>query len=308
MNSYLKILSLAALAYSLTSCSDDLASEVSLDSEYMPIHFKIKINDFSGQPETRGLAPGYKFSDGTSISELKCYVYNKSDGPAAEPSDIIDIDIKTINSNKGGDVTILLPKGYSYDVVFLGTSIPQTASSSKLYYNTTARTLNLNYNLISCNDEEIDCFFASRGNVTTETAFDQTIELTRPFAQLNIGTQDYVEYNTSTPIKEIAVSVDGIYNSVDLMTGDLVGSPIKADFNASAIPTGQSFPVTDYSYLSMNYLLVNLRKLVNVTMNINHISGTTPVKTIEISDVAVERNYRTNIYGKKLLTEEIQQK
>ena len=307
MNNYFKFFCLAALGYWLTSCTDDLAVETPIDDEYAPIHFKLRFNDFSGQPDTRGLAPGYKFSDGTSISVLKCYVYNKSEGPTAQPSDVIDIDIKTIDSNKGGDVTFLLPKGYSYDVVFLGTSIPQTANSSKLYYDTTARTLNLNYSLISCNDEEIDSFYASRENVTTETVFDQTIELTRPFAQLNIGTQDYVEYNTSTPVKDISVSVDGIYNSIDLMTGDLVGSPIKAEFKASAIPTGQTFPVTDYSYLSMNYLLVNLRKLVDVTMTVDHVSGTTPMKIINISDVAVERNYQTNIYGKKLLTEDIQQ-
>ncbi len=298
------ILSLLSFMAVNSSCSssemEDLAPEETMEA----VTFKLKISPLK-TTETRSLAPGYHFSDGKSISILKCYVYNTAKGQTAAPVKTIDIDIKTINGNNGGDVTIPLPKGESYDVVFLGTSIPQTDSSSKLYYNTTARTLNLNYSLIKCNDEEIDCFFAARQNVTSESVTEETIELSRPFAQMNIGTQDYTTYNTSNPVKNISVSVDGIYESVNLMDGKLVGSPIKANYVASAIPSGQSFPVSGYSYLTMNYLLVNLRQLADVTMTVNHTNSSTAAKEINITGVAVERNYQTNIYGKNLLTEDI---
>ena len=296
---------LLSAAMCLSGCADDLMKQrEGIQEVLVPVTFNLTIKDMQG---TRSLAPGYKYADGKSISILKCYVYSQSGGSTAAPSNVFDIDVKMVSENKGGDVTLLLPKGETYDVVFLGTSIPQTDSATKLYYDTTARTLNLNYSLINCNDEEIDCFFASRENVTTETAFNQTIELSRPLAQLNIGTQDYADYNASTSVKNISVSVDGVYSSIDLMTGDVVGNPVKADFKASAVPTGQTFPASGYSFLSMNYVLVNLRKLVDVSLTVNHTNSSTAAKTIDIPGVAVERNYQSNVYGKKLLTEEITQ-
>ena len=301
----LKFLYLSAFATCLVGCQDDLEDQEKHDPEYAPVHFNLSFGKLGGVPDTRSLAPGYQYADGSSISELKCYVYDKSRGNSAAPVSIVDIDIKEVNANKGGDVTVLLPKGEAYDVVFLGTSIPQTTASSKLYYNTTNRTLNINYSVISCNDEEIDCFYASRENVTTETAFNQTIELTRPFAQINVGTQDYSTYTSTSPIKNIAMSVNGVFSSVNLMSGELVGNATKANFTASAVPTGQTFPIAGYSYLSMCYVLVNQRKLVDVSLTVNHTSSSTAAMTIEIPGVAVERNYQTNIYGKNLLTEDI---
>lgn len=306
MNNFFASTIIGLSALTLTSgCADDLMKEnMNPDNELVPVTFNLSIKDLQG---TRSLASDYQFADGKSISILKCYVYNQAAGVSAAPSNVFDINIKAINGNQGGDVTLLLPKGEVYDVVFLGTSIPQTDTSSKMYYNTTARTLNLNYDLISCNDEEIDCFYASREDVTTETVIDQYIELTRPLAQLNIGTQDYATYNASTPVKGIAVSVDGIYTSMDLMSGDVIGSPIKANFGASPIPSGQTFPANGYTYLSMNYLLVNLRKLVDVSLTINHTNNSTAAKDIDITGIAVERNFQTNVYGKTLLTEEFLQ-
>lgn len=307
MKNKIKILSLSLLLASLMSCTDDLACEQQLlEPEYAPVHFKLKFNSLNGQPDTRSLAPGYKYADGSSISVLKCYVYNTANGTNALPSSILDIDIQKVNGQNGGDVTILLPKGEKYDVVFLGTSIPQTDTSSKMYYDTMARTLNLNYSHIYCNDEEIDCFFATQEDVTTETVLNQTIELTRPLAQINIGTQDYAEYIATKPVKDIAVSVDGVYNTFNLMSGEVTGNAITAEFKAAAVPTGQTFPTPGYAYLSMNYVLVNQRKLIDMTVTVNHTNSSIAKKEINIPGVAVERNYQTNIYGKKLLTEEIQ--
>lgn len=305
MNKLFSCLFLSILICCLTGCSDDMVEKIHLDQEYVPVHFNLKFNDIEDGIRTRSLAPGYTYADGSSVSVLKCYVYNKSNGMSAPPSDIVDIEVKNIDSNKGGEITLLLPKGEYFDVVFLGTSIEQTNSSSKLFFNTSNRTLNIDYSKVSCNDEELDCFFASKSGITTESILDETVELKRPFAQLNIGTKDYNEYNSSTPIKDIAVSIDGIYNTVNLMTGQVVEQPVSVSLNGSAVPSGQLFPVDGYTYLSMNYLLVDVRKLVSLSFTINHVNSSTPAKTVNIGNVAVERNYQTNVYGKALLTEDI---
>lgn len=293
-----------ALLFSMTSCSLDGPEILPNDDELVPVHFNLQFAGMSDS-QTRALAPGYKFSDGTSIYILKGYVYNQANGANAAPIKVVDIDVKDINDHKGGDITITLPKGQTFDIVFLGTSIDQDNTNSKLYYNTSDKTLTVNYSKIAANDEEVDCFFASRTGVTSETVESDPIELTRPFAQINIGTQDYAEYNSATPIRDISLTVDGIYNKVNLMTGDVVGDPILASIAASPAPSGQVYPLDGFSYLSMNYVLVGLRKLVSLEMTVNHTNSGTPAKVINIPNVAVERNYQTNVYGKTLLTQDL---
>lgn len=305
MNPTFKLFLLSFGLCALASCSSDSPeSPVSNNGCFEPVTLKVAFGKMNAhESDTRSLAPGYKYADGSSISVLKCYVYNRSLGQSADPIKVVDIDVKAVGDKRGGDVSVMLPKGQTFDMVFLGTSIPQTNASTKLYYTTTDRTLNLNYSLISCNDEEIDCFYAVAEGVTTETVFEESIELTRPLAQVNIGTQDYAEYNAASPVKDIAVSVDGVYSSMDLMTGQIKGDPEKASFKASPVPgSSQVYPVAGFSYLTMNYVLVNLRKLVTVSMSVYH-TDATPTQTITVNDVAVERNYQSNIYGKKLLTE-----
>ena len=260
--------------------------------------------DFPGMADvnTRSLAPGYKYSDGTSISILKCYVYNQENGSNAEPVNIIDVPIDRTTGNPTGEITIVLPLGDKYDFVFLGTSIPQTSQSSKLYYSTIERTLSVNYSSVTSNDEELDCFFASAKDISVGSVVDNNIVLTRPFAQVNIGTKDYDEYNALSPVKNVSVTIDAVYNKFSLMDGRLIGNPTKITFAASALPTGQTFPVDNVKYLAMNYILVNLRTTVNVSMTVNHI-GSKAAKTIDIGEVGVERTYQTNIYANKLLTD-----
>ncbi|MDE7432268.1 MAG: hypothetical protein K2N34_10205 [Lachnospiraceae bacterium] len=268
------------------------------------VQFHLDFKGMTGDP-TRTLAPDYKFSDGSSITVLKGYVYNQANGYNAVPIQVLDIDVKVIDGKKIGDISIMLPQNQKFDVVFLGTSINHNAQTSKLHYNITDRTLSVNYNIINGNDEELDCFFASRTIVTTAHVDAKTIELTRPFAQLNIGTLDYEEYNATTPVKDIAVKVSSIYNKVNLMTGDIVGEPLDVSFKSSTVPSDQLYPIEGFSYLAMNYLLVDQRKLVNVDIIVNHTNSSTSSKTINIPKVAVERNYQTNVYGKTLLTKEL---
>lgn len=303
------LLSLSVILFSsslsLTGCSSsDTPKMPEPDVELVPVHFDLRFSGLNNET-TRSLADGYKFSDGKSISELKCYVYNAANGSSSTPIKVENIDIKAVNDHRGGDISILLPKGQQFDVVFLGTSIPQTNPASKLYYNSSDRTLTVNYSTVSCNDEELDCFYAVQTNVKTETIKENPIELTRPFAQLNIGTGDYADYNSSTPVKNIAVTVDGIYNKINLMDGSVVGNPQNITFQGAALPTGQTFPVNNMTYLSMNYLLVNTRKLIDLTITVNHTNSSIPSKVISLESIAVERNYQTNVYGKLLLTGEL---
>lgn len=253
------------------------------------VTFSVQINPCNtNETETRSLAPGYRFGDGTSVNTVKCYVYNRASGNNSEPMKVVDVPV----TNLKGTFSILLPRLQAYDLVFLATSIPQTDVSSKLYYSTTERTLKVNYS--STNDEEMDCFFASVQNVTTDSEAIPIV-LKRPFAQINFGAMDYYSYNTVTPISNVSVSVSGIYNKMNLMDGSIIGNPINVNFSPEAPPTGQTFPVSNVTYLAMNYVLVNQRKLIDVSCTINHQNVSLSSKSFSKKNVGAERNHQTNL-------------
>ncbi|MBR5237148.1 MAG: hypothetical protein IKV26_00380, partial [Paludibacteraceae bacterium] len=66
-----------------------------------------------------------------------------------------------------------------------------------------------------------------------------------------------------------------------------------------------SFPVVGYEYLAMNYVLVAAEKTV-VDVEFAHTAvDASTAKTRTVGSVPVQRNYRTNIYG-KLLTSDVE--
>lgn len=278
----------------LTGCSSQDEPAVSDMANEETISFSLRIDSRNvNEPATRSLAPGYHFGDGASINTVKCYVYNLANGSSAEPSKVIDIPLSSLS----GNFTIRLPRNQTFDLVFLATSIEQTDASSKLYYNSTDRSLKVNYN--NCNDEEYDCFFATVKNVTTETSMSDAIVLRRPFAQINVGARNLAAYNSNHPISSVSLTVNGIYDKLNLMDGSLIGDPVNISFSDSAVPTGQTFPVDGNDYLAMNYVLVNTRCLTNVVVTVNHSDATSP-KSLTVENVALERNYQSNICIKSL--------
>lgn len=278
----------------LTGCSSEDDPTVSGIADEKPISFSLRIDSRNvNEPTTRSLAPGYHFGDGASINTVKCYVYNQANGNSAEPSKVIDVPVSSLS----GNFTIRLPRNQTFDLVFLATSIGQTDASSKLFYNSTERSLKVNYG--NCSDEEYDCFFATVKNVTTETSMSDAIILRRPFAQINVGARNLAAYNSTHPISSVSLTVNGVYDKLNLMDGSLIGDPVNVSFTDSATPAGQTFPVDGNDYLAMNYVLVNTRCLTNVVVTVNHSDATAP-KSLTVENVALERNYQSNICIKSL--------
>ena len=132
-------------------------------------------------------------------------------------------------------------------------------------------------------------------------AVSQNITLKRPFAQLNIGTNDMEAAKTAglkTDALQSSVKVSGIFKSMNLMTGE-VSNSVDVTFGSNAIPK-EKFTVegNEYDYLALNYLLVSTDKgLVNCEFSYTD-GATTDTRTID--NVPVQRNYRTNIFGSLL--------
>lgn len=268
----------AATMLFATSCSNDELDGVQSGKESV-VSFTLE------QP---GIATR-SYSDGTTATKLTYAVYEKGSKTA-----IIDKVVNNAFENKTASVDFRLVTGKTYEIIFWA-----DAETSPYSFDKTTQSITVNYDNAENNDEGRDAFFAAE-EITVNGPVNEPVTMTRPFAQLNIGTTDdsenaVIAFNPT----QSSVKVTNIPNVLNLLTGAVSGATETGiEYTLANIPSGEDFPVTDVKYLSMSYLLMSEEKaLVDVTFNIK--GGTHSIER-SYSAVPVQRNYRTNIYGKIL--------
>ena len=230
------------------------------------------------------------YSDGSTATALQYAVY---DATGVELHALTKTDA-TINGST--TVKLQLTTGNTYSVIFWA-----AAPGAPYSVDFENKTMTVDYSAAVSNDEARDAFYAYK-TFTVNGAQSETIELKRPFAQLNIGTGDYAASTNAgyTPTKS-AVTVKNIYKTLDLVEGE-VSESVEVAFASADINKNETFPVAGYEYLAMNYLLVSKDKEV-VDVEFTFADGA-DAKTRTVGSVPVQRNYRTNIYG-NILTSEV---
>ena len=231
------------------------------------------------------------FSDGSTATNLIVAVYQGGQYREALTQNV------TINGS--AQVSLPLVTGVTYDIVFwaYATGAPYT-------FNPENGIVSVNYNGVTANNENLDAFYANKLGYTVQGPKTETIKLTRPFAQLNVATLDYeLAKNSGIDITQTAIEVDGVYTSFNLRNAE---GAIDANTATTIIlglnntPKAQSEVLSGYetySWLSMNYLLVNEKTTVRAKMATNNGNVVR-----EWSNIPVQRNYRTNILGNILTT------
>ena len=173
----------------------------------------------------------------------------------------------------------------------------------------------INYEGALSNDENRDAFFKTvEVTVTGDAELD--VELTRPFAQLNVGIyeSDWTAGEAAGIVisKSMAV-VKQAASTLNLLDGT-VGTPVDVTFDFAAIPAealsvdldGDGTAET-YKYLSMNYILPfdgttgdASTTLSDLEFTFHPEAGNDIVLTQGLDAVPVQRNWRTNIIGQIL--------
>lgn len=246
------------------------------------------------------------FNDGEKAKVLKYAVYETGTKTVIYSSDQTDAPAATYSDMK---FTLSLPlvKGQTYDLVFWAESETADSATSPYTFIPSDQTIKINYDGIKCNDESRDAFFTSVTDFTVTGASQQSVKLYRPFAQLNIGTNDLtVAERAGIKHKTTKVVVKDVYTTLNLLDGK-ASDEAEVTFDHAERPTGESFPVATYDYLAMNYLLTGS---VPVESDVNNAQKETKDITIFFNDeddkeinkfnlsaVPFQRNYRTNIYG-----------
>ena len=223
------------------------------------------------------------FSDGTTATVLQYAVYD------AAGNELTDLTVTNGEIHGSTTVSLTLTTGNTYSVIFWAAApdAPYTVEFAK-------KTMTVDYTNALSNAENRDAFYKFH-TFTVTGAQTETIELKRPFAQLNIGTADYAASTSAgyTPTAS-TVTVKNVFSTLNFATGAVDGET-SVTFGENAIPTSETFPVLGYEYLAMNYLLVATDKAL-VEVEFTYTDGSN-AKTRTVGSVPVQRNYRTNIYG-----------
>lgn len=281
-----------------TSCSNDEFDE-QFENE-TPVTFSLGLENAMS---TRAI------SDGSGVNKLIYAVFDKAGNRVAQSDDSAEFPFEE---------KISLVKGEQYTAVFWA----QNEACSAYSISEDFTTITVNYDGALNNDETRDAFFKSE-TFTVKEGVSLNIILKRPFAQVNMGVKK-ADWQTSAyagfEITKSSVEIKQAATTLNLVDG-LVGSPVDVTFAVNDIPADDKLivdlnhdgEVEEYKYLSMCYFLAN--------DSVNGASQTTldglkfvlssedGSKTLTLQDglanAPVQRNYRTNIVGSNILTEDI---
>ncbi len=235
--------------------------------------------------------------DGTQATTLTYAVYDKAQtqGPVICVEDAEDV---TFVGNKAS-LTLRLATGHSYDIIFWADAAVAEGASNPYTFDQSNKTITVNYDGATANDESRDAFFGQIEGLEVNGTVNQTVTLTRPFAQLNLGTDDAAAAEAlGVTIAKSSVKVANVCTTLNLLDGTAQGAS-EVTFAAAAVPTEQlAVGGKTYGYLGMNYVLVPAAEagdvLTNCTITLNDGND---LPEIALNSVPLKRNYRTNILG-----------
>ncbi len=294
---FYSVFALATMLLATTSCSQEM-DEASAPIMSGVTSFSVSLNGATG---TRA------YADGTTATKLHYEVYQNGQRV---------IDAET-NISTTASVELPLLKGETYDIIFWA-----QAANGSIYDVSNLKEIKVTYDENTmANVEAYDAFYNALPSFKADSK-THTIELRRPFAQLNLGTSDWGEVKVddgSDAVTDSKVVIKGLAKTFAPLTGIASGDE-TATFHLNTIPDGNfNFTIDDktYKYLSMNYLLVPGAKdpqgllpyqeetadsqgkaNVDITFTLNR--GTKELFEIEVPNAPVQRNWRTNVVGQLL--------
>ena len=256
--------------------------------------FSVQLPGNGNNAVTRAATAG----DGTSVNRcimeiyLNDELYSRQIGAIQPDGLTAGFDIRLVTSQ-------------TYKFVFWADhveSVEGDAIKTDLHYNTAdLRNISMqgDYNG-SGKDDTRDAFFASLEKLVTN-AFSESVELTRPFGQLNIKTEDLVSIPDNQKEEFVPVtaglSFKNLYTGFNAATGDLLGELTAVAYKAaSAVADANGNLTVDYLFAPNT---AGGQHLVNMTLAVYNAAGE-QITTKALNNIPVQRNYKTNVTGNLL--------
>ncbi len=290
---------LAALAVAAVSCAKEQTSPNVDDGQEVNVAFNIAA---PSALVTKAI------NDGQTAKNLTVAVYDDNNGSAG--NHIVALDQTETFTDLKANVTFSLVKGKTYHFIFWAQAEKEGGPYTLDKDN---KVVKISYADAAANDESRDAFFATKSLKVTG-ALNETVELHRPFAQVNFGTADFE--------KAVAAGFEPTMSKFTATEAadelDLFGREGKVSnggssdiaYTEAAIPNDDKglklSDGTTYKWLAMNYFIPVGKLDEQHVSDLKATFVTKDAKSVEISVPAapVQANYRTNIVG-NLLTDQV---
>ena len=232
------------------------------------------------------------YADGTNANILYYNVYDAATDTLLQVS-----GSKEADGEKLFIVNIPMLKGMTYDIVFWA------ENKDGGYYTLNGKEITVNFEngKKDANDNKRDAFYAYVENFDpTDANADTTIELYRPFGQLNAATSDFEAVTNNLVTLTTSSLKVKTFSKLNLETGVATGA-VDVTFDATAMPcmltTGEEILMANYKYLSMNYLLPGTVDAEFTFKGTRSNGSEVEFTGTTYHAVPVKANYRTNILG-----------
>lgn len=248
------------------------------------------------------------FNSGTQAKNLYVAIY-EADGDKkclfSNFGGTTGVNGMEVTNFNGTDLTttikVSLVKNKTYDIYCWAQSYSMD-TESPYQWNETDKSISVTYPSEMTNyDEGRDAFYGKLTSFQSGVTANHSITLKRPFAQINVGTNDLQAYKyasgNNAPV--FGMTVKGAATSVNLDTDAVSGSADAVIATAASSTTTFEASVTGLSYLAMGYVLPG-EGLMEVDLNVD---GDADFATY--TSVPSQMNYRTNIYGALLTNPEV---
>ena len=286
---YIRSLILAFAILSFSACSNDDYLQQTM-GENVSVTFRPTLK---GELNTRAIG------DAAGIDRLTIVVYEGTQTLSKKLSYSEDWDIAKRNG-----ITLTLIEGHSYKILFWAENSVNTA-----YTLTNDGKITVDYNGYIdggfAKMEEMDAFCGTSSiTVGSKKNENKQIELSRPLAQLNFAD------NTTLPEQgthQTVVTFHGVPTSFNPFTGILEMSNTDVVFTFADFPAETlSVDGSSYYYLSSNYFFAPQTGTISnmsATIDLQNTDGIS-IKEIEVPDITLEKNKKTNVLGSIILQPE----
>ncbi len=284
-----KTFAIAAMAVLAGACAKEQVGPS--DGETTEVSFNVEVPGVS--MVTKGI------SDAASVNELICQLFIKEGNDYKL--------IQTYNAPveaKKASLNMTLVKKQRYYVAFWA------QAKGTGYYNTeNLQSVTINYDAVKANDPQMDAFWSSvelnlPALTEAELKKKTNVTLYRAVAQVNFGSKTF-DRADALSVKESTISMTGVPNIFNALFGAkdnaYSGSVDQVTYKTNATITGEKLVVggTDYDYLATAYVFASkLGSLTTASAKFTLTNGKST--TVDLANVPIKRNMRTNILGNLL--------
>lgn len=302
------LLSAAALLTLLFAASCQKEDFSGADGEFATVTLTVQA---PASPVTKA------FGDGTNTNLRLDFGVFDENGEVLDALRQTDIEFGAADSegNRSTTVKVNLAKGKTYHFICWAQD-----NSLDCYNHTDLKAITVDYSKNNAaNEEKRDAFYACVKSDIVKADYTQTITLTRPFGQLNVGSDDLKEaekagVDTTKLYVELNVTdCPNVLNADFAKQAYTVAGSVEATFTKAICPAtvkdSERINVElngtpkSYSWLSMNYIFTSVSKddLKKVTFKLYE--GDTLLDTYTEDNVPFQANWRTNLLGRLLTTD-----